>query len=72
MLPLEDATIMVLFLVSAGGMFAFGAAGSDDKEKYLKLGGDIASTCHESYDRAGEGISLQSVTNPTVGQLLTF
>lgn len=35
-----------------GGMFALGAEHSDEKEKYLKLGADIAHTCHESYDRA--------------------
>ncbi|KAL5010690.1 hypothetical protein ScPMuIL_012995 [Solemya velum] len=36
----------------AGGMFALGAAGSDDEEKYKQLGADIANTCHESYDRS--------------------
>ncbi|XP_078485823.1 mannosyl-oligosaccharide 1,2-alpha-mannosidase IA [Ciona intestinalis] len=36
----------------AGGMFALGAEGSKDKDHYMKLGGEIAHTCHESYDRA--------------------
>ncbi|OWF42049.1 mannosyl-oligosaccharide 1,2-alpha-mannosidase IA-like [Mizuhopecten yessoensis] len=36
----------------SGGMFAMGAEGSDNKEKYLKLGADITNTCHESYDRS--------------------
>ncbi|CAG2241125.1 MAN1A_C [Mytilus edulis] len=35
-----------------GGMFALGAEYSDDKAKYMKLGADIAHTCHESYDRS--------------------
>lgn len=38
----------------SGGMFALGAAGSDDEEKYKQLGADIANTCHESYDRSGK------------------
>lgn len=37
-----------------GGMIALGAEGSNDKEKYLKLGGEIARTCHEAYDRSGK------------------
>jgi hypothetical protein len=37
-------------------MFALGAEHSDDKEKYLKLGADIASTCHQSYDRSGNSL----------------
>ena len=36
----------------AGGMFALGANGSRNKEHYMKLGADIAETCHESYDRS--------------------
>lgn len=39
--------------IYTGGMFALGAAGSADVEKYVQLGADIAHTCHESYDRAG-------------------
>jgi len=35
-------------------MFALGAEGSDNKEKYLQLGADISKTCHESYDRSGK------------------
>ncbi|KAL3883745.1 hypothetical protein ACJMK2_029979 [Sinanodonta woodiana] len=35
-----------------GGMLAMGAEGSDNKDKYLQLGADIANTCHESYIRA--------------------
>ncbi|WAR07139.1 MA1A2-like protein [Mya arenaria] len=35
-----------------GGMFALGAEGSAEPEKYLQLGQDIANTCHESYDRS--------------------
>ncbi|CAC5376255.1 MAN1A_C [Mytilus coruscus] len=35
-----------------GGMFALGAEHSEDKAKYMKLGADIAHTCHESYDRS--------------------
>lgn len=35
-----------------GGMFALGAAHSDEEDKYLKLGADISNTCHESYDRS--------------------
>ncbi|CAH1798860.1 unnamed protein product, partial [Owenia fusiformis] len=35
----------------AGGMFALGAAGSDKEDHYIELGGEIAKTCHESYDR---------------------
>ncbi len=38
----------------AGGMFALGAEGSSDKDKYLKLGADLAHTCHEAYTRTGE------------------
>ena len=34
-------------------MFALGAAGSNDEAKYLKLGGDLANTCHEAYIRSG-------------------
>lgn len=34
-------------------MVAFGAEGSDDKEKYLKIGEELAHTCHESYARTG-------------------
>ena len=34
-------------------MFALGAEGSSDPKKYLDLGAEIANTCHESYDRAG-------------------
>jgi len=37
-----------------GGMLALGAAGSTDESKYIKLGGDIANTCHESYDRSSK------------------
>ena len=36
-----------------GGMLALGAQDSKDKEKYVKLGGDLAHTCHESYIRSG-------------------
>jgi len=36
----------------AGGMFALGAEGSDNKEHYMELGAQIAHTCHESYDRS--------------------
>ena len=36
-----------------GGMFALGAAGSTDEGKFLKLGGDLAHTCHEAYIRSG-------------------
>ncbi|KAK3097401.1 hypothetical protein FSP39_009319 [Pinctada imbricata] len=36
----------------AGGMFALGAEGSDNKEKYLNLGAELSRTCHESYDRS--------------------
>lgn len=41
----------------AGGMFALGADGSPDDKAghYLQLGAEIAHTCHESYDRTGEG-----------------
>ncbi|KAK7107386.1 mannosyl-oligosaccharide 1,2-alpha-mannosidase IA-like [Littorina saxatilis] len=35
----------------SGGMLALGAKESDNETKYLKLGADIAHTCHESYDR---------------------
>ena len=35
----------------AGGMFALGAEGSLKNEHYMKIGADIAETCHESYDR---------------------
>lgn len=45
-------------MCNVGGMFALGAAFSQDHDKYLKLGADIAHTCHESYDRAGEYIHL--------------
>lgn len=36
----------------AGGMFALGANGSSDPAKYIRLGEDIATTCHASYDRS--------------------
>ena len=37
----------------SGGMLALGAKESDDEQKYLQLGADIAHTCHESYSRTG-------------------
>ena len=43
-----------------GGMFALGAEHSDEKEKYLKLGADIASTCHQSYDRSATKLGPES------------
>ncbi|XP_074660348.1 mannosyl-oligosaccharide 1,2-alpha-mannosidase IA-like [Tubulanus polymorphus] len=33
----------------AGGMFALGAQGSSNPEKYMNMGRDITNTCHESY-----------------------
>ena len=40
-------------------MFALGADGSPEPEKYTKLGADIANTCHESYDRSGKKVVLK-------------
>ena len=34
-------------------MFALGAKGSRDEKHFIKLGGDISNTCHESYRRTG-------------------
>lgn len=45
---------LVYYCVLAGGMFALGAEGSSDEAKYLKLGGDLANTCHEAYIRSGK------------------
>ncbi|KAK3691350.1 hypothetical protein RRG08_036154 [Elysia crispata] len=42
------------------GMIGIGAEGSDNKEKYLKLGEDIAHTCHESYVRTASGLGPES------------
>ena len=36
----------------AGGMFALGAADSNDKNHHMELGAQITHTCHESYDRS--------------------
>ncbi|ESO83439.1 hypothetical protein LOTGIDRAFT_222667 [Lottia gigantea] len=36
----------------SGGMLALGANYSTDPPKYIKLGEEIAKTCHESYDRS--------------------
>ena len=37
-----------------GGMLALGASLSDKPDHYIKIGANIANTCHESYDRTGE------------------
>ena len=37
-------------------MLALGAPGSDNKAKHMTIAGDIAHTCHESYDRSGGSI----------------
>ena len=42
-----------MLFIFIGGMFALGAEGSPEPEKYRQLGADIAHTCHESYDRSG-------------------
>ena len=39
---------------SPGGLIALGAESSSNKTYYMGLAADIAHTCHESYDRAGE------------------
>ena len=44
----------------AGGMFALGADGSNDKSHYMELGAGIAHTCHESYDRSTTKIGPES------------
>ena len=44
---------MAVICYISGGMFALGAAGSSEPQKYIDLGGEIAKTCHESYDRSG-------------------
>ena len=44
---------MAVICFISGGMFALGAAGSSEPQKYIDLGGEIAKTCHESYDRSG-------------------
>ena len=44
----------------AGGMFALGAEGSNDKQHFLNLGAEIARTCHESYDRSATKIGPES------------
>ena len=50
--------VVIPFLTTfVGGMFALGADGSADKKKYMTLGGDIAHTCHEAYDRSGKACS---------------
>lgn len=38
---------------STGGLFALGAATKSDEnsERYMQIGKDITSTCHESYIR---------------------
>lgn len=44
---------MLMFYILAG-MVALGAEGSDNKEKYVSIGAELANTCHESYIRTGE------------------
>ena len=58
-------------------MFALGAEHSDEKEKYLKLGADIASTCHQSYDRSGNSLLLEQilplpVISPMIDQVTVY
>lgn len=43
-----------------GGMLALGAEGSSNKQHYLNLGGEIAKTCHESYDRTATKLGPES------------
>ena len=57
---------MAVICCISGGMFALGAAGSSEPQKYIDLGGEIAKTCHESYDRSGRN------TSPTVKPVLSF
>ncbi|KAH9488780.1 hypothetical protein Btru_059411 [Bulinus truncatus] len=42
------------------GMVALGAEGSDNKEKYINLGADLAETCHESYIRTPTRLGPES------------
>ncbi|KAI8792114.1 mannosyl-oligosaccharide 1,2-alpha-mannosidase IA isoform X2 [Biomphalaria glabrata] len=42
------------------GMVALGAEGSDNKEKYVSIGADLANTCHESYIRTATGLGPES------------
>lgn len=60
--PLESAQMgrqkkkfvtFVPLCLFTGGMLALGAKESDDEERYLQLGADIAHTCHEAYNRTG-------------------
>ena len=46
--------LLFFLLICIAGMIGIGAEGSSDKEKYLKLGEDLAHTCHESYIRTGK------------------
>ena len=44
---------MLSLLMTIGGLIALGANGSSNKAHYMKMGGDVAHTCHESYIRTG-------------------
>ena len=37
----------------SAGMIGLGAKDSEDEQKYIKMGEDLANTCHESYARTG-------------------
>ncbi|CAL1528924.1 unnamed protein product [Lymnaea stagnalis] len=44
----------------SAGMVAMGAEGSEDKEKYISVGAELANTCHESYIRTVTGLGPES------------
>ncbi|XP_012945136.1 mannosyl-oligosaccharide 1,2-alpha-mannosidase IA [Aplysia californica] len=44
----------------AAGMVGLGAEGSDNKQKYLNMGEELANTCHESYIRTATGLGPES------------